>query len=169
MRRLATLFIFLLCAIQTPALAHSSAEWKARISENTVTIWVEGQDIGGIILNARAEINVTRLDRKMMDFLDRDKDVDEWVTDGLNYYYSNRKDIASRVKKKELFVVRCRANKFFEFEPGKLVINGHSLQKEDVLTNDIYWEKELAPDGEFAITVVAPPTARGQKFKVSYD
>ncbi|GHV44137.1 hypothetical protein FACS1894204_00760 [Synergistales bacterium] len=170
MRRLfviAAFFIF--CAYQAAFAAQTSAEWEKRIAANTATLWIEGQDLGGIILNARAEINVTRLDRKMADLLDQDREVGEWVTNGLNYYYSNRKDIKSRIKNHEVFVVSCRANKFFEFDTEKLVINGYALQKEDVVTNAIYWESELSPGDEFTIAVLAPALKKGQKIEVSYD
>ncbi|GHS85960.1 hypothetical protein AGMMS49957_03160 [Synergistales bacterium] len=171
MRRPLAVFAFfvIFCALAVPCHAHSSAEWEKRLADSTATIWVEGQDLGGIILNARAEINVTRLDRKMADFLNQDRDVDEWVVEGLNYYYSNRKDVKARVKNNEVFVVRCRANKFFEFAPEKLVINGRALRKEDVLTNAIYWESEMNAGDEFIITVLAPATPRGQKTEASYD
>lgn len=167
MLAIAAFFIF--CTSLTACAARTSAEWDKRLSANTVTLWVEGQDLGGIILNARAEINVTRIDRKMSDLLNRDRDVDEWVTESLNYYYSNRKDVKARVKKNEVFAVRCRANKFFEFDPTKLVINGYALQKEDVLTSDIYWESEMGSGDEFVIAVLAPALKKGQKIEVSYD
>ena len=48
----------LLCA---PAWAHTSKAWQKTLDARTVRIWIDAQFLDDIVLNARAELNVTWL------------------------------------------------------------------------------------------------------------
>ena len=159
----------LLSILPCAAAAHSSKEWRERLGARTATLWIEGQDIGGIILNARAELNVTWIERGLLRYLENDRDVDEWLTEGLNCYFSNRKDTQTKLKKRDAFALRYRAIKYWDFDPTKLVINGYAVTKDDILTRKEYWESgELSPGVTGALTVCAPSLKPGQTIELRY-
>ncbi|MDR2174617.1 MAG: hypothetical protein LBO82_01605 [Synergistaceae bacterium] len=163
------LFLPALLPVLPRAEAHNSREWQKRLDARTATLWIEGQDIGGVILNARAELNVTWADRGLLRHLESDRDVDEWLTEGLNYYFSNRKETRAKLKKRDAFVLRYRAVKYWDFDPTKLVIGGYAVTKDDILTKKEYWESgELPPGVTGFLTVCAPSLKPGQTVELSY-
>jgi hypothetical protein len=152
------------------AAAHSSKEWQKLLDARTATLWIEGQDIGGVILNARAELNVTWAERGLLRRLENDKDVEEWLTEGLNYYYSSRKETRAKLKKRDIFVLRYRSIKYWDFDPAKLVIGGYAITKDDILTRKEYWESgELPPGVTGFLTVCAPALKPGQTIELRYE
>jgi hypothetical protein len=160
----------ILSILQGAAAAHSSKEWQKRLDARTATLWIEGLDVGGVILNARAELNVTWAERGLLRYLENDRDVDEWLMEGLNYYFSNRKDTRAKLKKRDAFVLRYRAVKYWDFDPTRLVINGRAVTKDDILTRNEYWESgELPPGVTGALTVCAPSLKPGQTIELSYE
>ena len=78
-----SLACLLLCA---PAWGHASKEWKKILEARTIRLWIDAQLLDDIILNARAELNVTWLPRTLRKRLERDRDVHEWVVKGLGCY-----------------------------------------------------------------------------------
>lgn len=171
-RRFAVLCLLLAILPMLPrsAAARSSREWQKRLDARTATLWVEGQDLGGIVLNARAELNVTWLERGLLRHLENDRDVDEWLMTGLNYYYSNRRETRAKLAKRDVFVLRYRAVKYWDFDPTKLVVNGYAVTKDDILTRREYWEDgELPPGVTGFLTVCAPPLKPGQTVELRYE
>lgn len=163
----ALFFLFVICS---GAAAHSSRAWQERLDARTATLWVEGQDLGGVILNARAELNVTRLEESLKDYLEKDRDVDEWVVLNLNYYSSNRKDKRTKMKGRDVFVVNYRAIKYWNFDPTKLQINGRAITSEDILTRSEYWDSgELAPGTVGTLAVSAPSAKPKEKVELVYE
>jgi hypothetical protein len=163
------LFLSFTLLLPNAAAAHSSKAWLERLDARTATLWIEGQDIGGIILNARAELNVTWLERSLLRHLENDRDVDEWVIEGLNYYYSNRKETRAKLKKRDVFVLKYRTIKYWDFDPEKLVINGYAVTKDDILTRKEYWESgELSPGVTGVLAICAPSLKPGQALELHY-
>jgi hypothetical protein len=161
-----------LSVLPCAAAARSSKEWLARLDARTATLWIEGQDIGGIILNARAELSVTRLERGLLRHLEKDRNADEWLTAGLGYYYSNRRETRAKLEKRDIFVLRYRAVKYWDFDPEKLVINGYAVTKDDILTRKEYWENgalELPPGAAGFLTVCAPSLEPGRTVELHYE
>jgi hypothetical protein len=160
-------FIVVLCA---DAEAHSSKAWEKRLNERTATLWVDAQTLGDdIVLNARGKLDVTRVERGLGRYLDTDRDVEEWLVNGLNYYSSNRKDTRAKVKGRDVFVLNYRAVKFWNFDPAKLVIGEYMVTPEDILTKKEYWERELSPGDTGTVAVAAPPLEPGQKVELRYE
>ena len=150
--------------------AYNSKAWQELLSARTATLWVEGQSLGdGVILNARGELNVTWLERGLSRILSTDKDVDEWIVNGLNYYFSNRKETRAKLKRRDVFVLNYRAIKNWSFNPAKLVVNGYTITLEDILTRKIYWEGELTPGSVGTVAVVAPSLKPGQTVELRYE
>jgi hypothetical protein len=160
----------LLSVLPVAAAAHNSKAWQERLDARTATLWIEGLDIGGVILNARAELNVTWADRGLLRHLENDREVDEWLTEGLNYYFSSRKETRAKLKGRDAFVLRYRAVKHWDFDPTKLVINGYALAESDILTKKEYWESgELPPGVTGTLTVCGPSLKPGQTLELSYE
>ena len=150
------LLIFSIVTLCADAEAHSSKAWEKRLNERTVTLWVDAQMLGDLVLNARGELNVTRVERGLTRYLDTDRDVEEWLVNALNYYSSNRKDTRAKVKGRDVFVLNYRAVKFWNFDPTKLVIGEYSVSQEDVLTKKEYWESALSPGNTGTVSISAP-------------
>jgi hypothetical protein len=169
--RLALLLVFSFIFFMAPrAEAYRSKEWDKRLNERTATLWIDAQMLGeDIVLNARGELNVTRVERGLTQYLSTDRDVDEWLINGLNYYSSNRKDIRAKVKGRDVFVLNYRAVKFWNFDPAKLVIGQYAVSPEDVLTRKEYWESALSPGNRGTVVVAAPPLKPGQKVELRYE
>ena len=167
-RCILTFLILLLCF--SVAWAHNSKEWKERIDARTITLWVEGQDIGGIVLNARGELNVTWVERNLSRRLDQDRDVEEWLINGINYYSSNRKEIRAKLKKRDVFVLNYRAVKNWNFDPAKLVIGKYAILPDDILTKKEYWESDDLPSGTVGtVAICAPSLKPGEKIEIRYE
>ena len=152
------------------AEAHSSKAWEKRLNDRTATLWIDAQTLGDdIVLNARGELNVTRVERGLTQYLNADRDVEEWLVNGLNYYSSNRQDTRAKVKKRDVFVLNYRAVKFWNFDPAKLVIGEYSVSPEDVLTRKEYWESALSPGDRGTVAIAAPSLKPGQKVELRYE
>ena len=152
------------------AHAYNSKAWKERLSARTATLWIEGEPLGdGIVLNARGELNVTWLESGLARILDTDNYVDEWVLNGLNYYFSNRKETRDKMKGRDVLALRYRAIKNWSFDPEKLTINDYAITSENILTKKEYWESELV-QGYVGMVVVATPSLKpGQTMKLRYE
>ena len=98
----------LLCA---PAWGRASGEWKKALEARTVQLWIDAQLLDDIVLNARAELNVTWLPRPLRKRLERDRDVHEWVVKGLGYYYPANKEAERRMKGRDILALNYRAVK----------------------------------------------------------
>ena len=152
------------------AHAYNSKAWRERLAARTATLWIEGQPLGdGLVLNARAELNVTWLERGLSQILSSDNDVDEWVVNGLNYYFSNRKEIRDKLKGRDVFALNYKAIKNWSFDPLKLTVNGHEITPDDVLTRKEYWESELVPGSVGTVVVAAPALKPGQTVEFRYN
>ena len=161
--------ILLLAALSACAWAHASKAWQARLDARTAKLWFEGQDLDGIILNARGELNVTWLERRLVDFLDRDRDVHEWVVSNLGYYSSNRKENRDKLKGRDLYVLNYRAVKNWNFDPTLLRIGDYAVTADDILTKWDYQEVGELPPGLTGILAIAGPSLkRGQKIEIRY-
>ena len=160
--------LFLSCS--RIAEAYNSKAWRERLDARTVTLWVEGQMLGdNVVLYSRGRLDVTWLERGLVHRLEEDRDVEEWLLNGLNYYSSNRKDTQAKVRRRDVFVLNYKASKHWDFTPTKLVIGGYRIISDDILTKKEYWDDYLAPGDEGSVAVVAPPLKPGQKVEIQYE
>ena len=161
--------LFILGA-RRPVEAYGSKAWRERVSERTVTLWVEGQPlVDGIVLNARGELNVTWLERGLNRILNTDEDAPGWVKDNLNHYFSNRRETRAKMRNRDVFVLSYRAIKNWSFDPAKLEINGYAVTRDDILTHRVYWESELTPGSDGMVAVAAPSLKPGETVELRYE
>lgn len=168
-----TLILFLVSlfvsAASSVTYAHNSKAWQERLGRHTAKLWIEGQDIGGIILNARAELNITWLPRSTGRYLDKDRDVDEWVIQSLSYYSSRRPVVQSQLKKRDILVLNYRAIKNWTIDPTQFSINGRFVSPDEILTPKTEWEgTSLEPGSTGRIVLAVPPLKAGQKIEFRY-
>lgn len=163
------LLLLSLCAFA--AEAHNSKAWQARIDARTATLWVEGQPLGdGIILNARAELSATWLERGLVHELDRDRDVDEWVVTNLSWYSSSRKENQAKIKGRDVLVLNFRAVKYWTFDPARLTVDGKAVTPDDILTKAEYRNMEdLSPGMMGSVAVAISPLKPGRTVEFRYD
>ncbi|MDR3265409.1 MAG: hypothetical protein LBT15_05290 [Synergistaceae bacterium] len=173
-QRRVTLFLCLtLCSLAFCATAAASAiseAWRTRLEARTATLWIEGQNLGdNLILNARAKLNVTWLERRLSRELETDRDVDEWVVTNLGYYFSSRKETRAKLKGRDILVLNYRAIKRWDFDPTKLVVDGRAITADDILTKNEYWDDgELPPDTEGTHAVCVPALKPGRTVEIRY-
>jgi hypothetical protein len=168
--RCAAVLLLFLSIWACAAWAHSSKAWKERLDARTATLWIEGQDIGGLILNARAELSVTWIPRDLFRHLEKDRDVEEWLTDGVGYYFSTRKDVRAKLKGRDAFALRYRAIKRWDFDPTKLAVDGYTIAEDDILTRKEYWESGELPPGTAGVVIVCVPSPKpGQTLELRYE
>jgi hypothetical protein len=176
---LVVLGIFVSVSVNVPgAEARSSAAWKERLDARTTTLWIKGQALGdSIVLNARGELEITWVGRDLIRHLERDRDVEEWLTSALGYYFSSRKDRRTTIKGRDVFVLNYRAVKYWDFDPTRLVVGGYVLTSDDILMKKEYWQiGELSPGYVGTLAVVAPSLNSGksalkpgQKIELRYE
>ncbi|MDR3231851.1 MAG: hypothetical protein LBT65_10465 [Synergistaceae bacterium] len=165
------LCVTVFCLTATGARAEMVSEaWQRRLDARTATLWIEGQSLGdNLILNARAELRVTWLERRLSRELNTDRNVDEWVITNLGYYFSNRKETLEKLKGRDILVLNYRAIKRWDFDPTKLVVDGYAVTADDILTKSEYWEAgELPPETEGLIAVRVPALKPGRAVEIRY-
>ena len=165
-----TLLSALLFVSDDRAHARNSRAWEERLAARTATLWIEGQPLGdGIILNSRGELSVTWLESGLSRFLSDENEVDEWVLNGLNYYFSRSRETRAKLRGRDVFVLNYRAIKNWSFDPAKLMINGYAVTPDDILTGRGYWESELTPGDTGTVEVAAPSLRPGQTVELRYE
>ncbi|MDR2137468.1 MAG: hypothetical protein LBO68_04185 [Synergistaceae bacterium] len=167
---LAVLWIFLILGVVSSVEARSSAAWRERLEARTATLWIDGQALEGIVLNARGELNVTWVGRDLIRPLDQDRDVEEWLVSALGYYFSNRKDTRAKVKGRDVFVLNYRAVKYWNFDATRLVVDGYAITPDDILTKKEYWQDGELPPGYMGTVAVAAPSPKpGRKIELRFE
>jgi hypothetical protein len=173
MKNIKLLLVVSLCLLLSVfgAEAYSSKTWQTRLAARTVTLWIEGERLGeNLVLNSRAELNVTWLDRSLTRTLEGDRDVEDWVPTNLSYYFSHRKDTRAKLKGRDVLVLNYRAVKYWIFDPTKLVVGGYAIVSDDILTRSEYWENgELPPGTTGTLAVCVPALKPGQTVEIRYE
>lgn len=160
-----SLFFILLCA---PAWGHASGEWKKTLEARTARLWIDAQLLDDIILNARAELNVTWLPRTLRRRLERDRDVHEWVVTGLGYYYPADREAERRMKGRDVLALNYRAVKNWDFDPMQLTVGGYRVTPEDLLGHrDLRVTGELSPGTEGTLFLCVPAIKPGSRVEIA--
>ena len=160
-----SLFFILFSA---PAWGHASKEWKRILDARTVRIWIDAQLLDDIVLNARAELNVTWLPRSLQKRLEKDRDVPEWVVAGLNFYYSTNEETRQRMKGRDVLALNYRAVKNWDFDPTQMVVGNHRVAPEDLLGHkDLRVTGELPPGTEGTLFLSVPALKPGSRVEVA--
>lgn len=155
----------LLCA---PAWGRASGEWEKALEARTVQLWIDAQLLDDIVLNARAELNVTWLPRTLRKRLERDRDVHEWVVKGLGCYYPADKEAERRMKGRDILALNYRAVKNWDFDPTRLTVGGYRVTPEDLLGHrDLRVTGELPPGTEGTLFLCVPALKPGSRVEIT--
>ncbi|MBQ9564769.1 MAG: hypothetical protein IJU98_04200 [Synergistaceae bacterium] len=131
--RLFTGLMFLLL-LAVPAFA-VSPDWRKALDARTALIWVDGQVLGTMVLNARASLFVTWLPRSLLDRLYQDREVDEWVVKGVSFYSSLDEKTRAKMKGRDILALNYSTRKSWTFDPTELVIGDYRVSPDDILGN----------------------------------
>ena len=161
--------VLLFCGIllQTPAWGHASKGWKKALDDRTVQVWIDAQRLDDIVLNARAELNVTWLPQSLRKRLDRDRDVHDWVEKGLSFYYSANEETRRRMKGRDILALNYRAVKNWTFDPTRLTVGGYAVTSEDLLGHrDLRITGDLAPGTAGTLYLCVPALKPKSKVEI---
>ncbi|NLL36985.1 MAG: hypothetical protein GX256_05630 [Fretibacterium sp.] len=151
-----------------PVWAHASKSWRALLDSHTAKMWVDAQVLGDLVLNARAEMDVTWLPSSLRKKLEKDRDVYDWVSNSLGYYFDSHSKSKGRLKGHDVFVLRYRAVKNWTFDPTQLVIGGHQVTSEDILTDKAFHVIGDLPTGTTGILALRAPSLKpGSRINIS--
>jgi len=160
-----------------------SDTWRKLIAPRSSSIFTESIDLGGIRIGGRGKIMFTWLDRSLLRTLEKNRDVDNSIIDGLAYYYSSNKQEVRLVKNRDIFLLSYQAIKRWNFRIEDIVINGYRLTMDDILTHPYYRVLgEIAPLREreriaieedeeiddYQLYVAVPSMPRKGMVKISY-
>lgn len=165
-RRIAALSLLclLLCA---PAWAYTSKEWQKTLDARTVRIWIDAQLLDDIVLNARAELNVTWLPRSLQKRLEKDRDIPEWVVKGLGFYHSTNEETRQRMKGRDILALNYRAVKNWDFDPTQMAVGNRRVAPEDLLGHkDLRVTGELLPGTEGTLFLSVPALKPGSRVEI---
>lgn len=141
-------FVLLTSAI--PAISSDSLE-KAE-EKRSVILWVEGKQMGDMVVNARAQMYFCLLDSTMCSLIAKDPSE---VSDDMAEAAQFRDRAASQ--KSQLFLLRYRALKRWDFDPTNIVINGWKVDKKHIYTNyALAAIGEIPPSIQSAIALGVP-------------
>jgi hypothetical protein len=180
-------FIFLIVFslfsfVVTEAAESMSNSWRGLLEKRSTSIFTESIDLGDLRVGGRGKIMFVWLDRSLIRVLEKDANVDDSIADGLDYYFSSKKEVANLVKKRDVFLLSYHAIKRWDFKIEEIVINGYRLTVDDILTAPYYRVLgELPPrknlerlvDAEeylddYKLHVAVPPMPKSGKVKLSY-
>ncbi len=137
------------------------------LSERTTTVWIEGEQLGDMIIGARALMEFIYVDAALSRVaVENGPDVPEWLTWHAKHFGTRE------TRKKALLIVRFEARKRWTFEPMQIRVNGRSLEEADILSKkDFIPTGELPPgsSGSFAICIPASKLDDGKgRMQVRY-
>lgn len=113
-------------------------EVETLLSGRTTTVWIEGEQLGDMIIGARALMEFIYVDAALSRIaVENGPDVPEWLTWHAKHFGTRE------TRKKALLIVRFEARKRWTFEPMHIRVNGRSLEEADILS-----KKEFIPTGE---------------------
>ena len=176
------LSFFTFAFVGTANAEYMSNAWRGLLEKRTTMIFTESIDLGGLRVGGRGKIMFVWLDRSLNRVLQKDEDVDDSITNGLSFYFNKKKEVASLVKNRDVFLLSYHAIKRWDFKIEEIVINGYRLTVDDILTTSYYRVLgELPPkrdleklvEGEeylddYQLHVAVPSMPKSGKVKISY-
>ena len=129
-------FLFLL-SIDKVGTANAESrqdDWRELLARRSSSIFTESLNLGGILVGGRGRIQFTWLDRSLLQTLERNRNVHESVIDGLSYYQSNNRETTRLLRDRDIFLLSYQAIRRWDFNIEEIVINGHRLTADDILT-----------------------------------
>lgn len=144
-QRVVLSFLFLLCFFFVSFVPEVSAgELDELLDKRTSVIWIEGQQLGDMVLGARAQIAFIYIDRRIHDRIKGDQNAPKWLSWHSQHFHEARKN------RKVLFIGRIKTVKHWDFDLSSIKLGDYVPAEEDVLTR-----KAFRPDGELAPDTMA--------------
>lgn len=162
---LAALFLVLPGAFASYDDPASAAMVADLIDERQTDIWVEGEQLGGMVLGARGAIQIIYVDEAMARAIRSDVSVPTWAFDMAQYYG------ADTVRKKKLFIAHVDVYKPWDFDPANVFVGDYNLNKEDILSPSMtnpFGPLASKTEGYFAFVVPASELKAGEEIKIGY-
>ncbi len=119
------------------AWASPSKTLDQLLDERTANVWIDGQQLGDLVLGARARLTFVYVDRALSAAARQDPAAPEWLV------WHSRHLGEKYLKGKALFILRFETFTPWELLPENLFVETYSLVSEDLLTR-----KEYTPSGE---------------------
>ena len=129
-----TVSLFFFVCSDAANAAFMSKAWENLLEKRSSSIITESIELEGLRIGGRGRITFTWLDRSLMRILQNDNYVDESISNGLSYYYSNKKEVKNFIKNRDIFLLSYQAIKRWDFKIEEIVINGYRLSVDDILT-----------------------------------
>nr|MBQ6739886.1 hypothetical protein [Synergistaceae bacterium] len=156
MKKFLLSFILVLFAVSFAFAADDLSSWKKIIKDRTCVLWADAQLLDDIVLNARGNASITWLPRALLRTFEKNKEADEWVVRGLNFYYSNSNK--KKLNGRDVVAINYKAVKTWNFNINNFKFGDYSVSSEDILSNkNEYIEGELN-SGFQAVVYLAVPS-----------
>jgi hypothetical protein len=122
------------------------------VEERSANVWVEGQDLGGMIVGARGQMPFVYVDNVLSRASGGESEAPDWLKWHVQHFLSNA------AKGKNLFICRYRALIPWTFEPEQIFVGTYAVQWKYILTRkDFFPHGEIPSDtvGVFAFVVLS--------------
>ncbi len=157
-------FISVLCFSCSSGVFASSYDDLAK--DRIVTLWVEGQVLGEMVIGARSQLVFVYMDRKACDAARSERGkLPDWLTWNLQY------EAVAAKEKKALFLIRYRTLKNWDFIISQLSVGGYVLSEKDILTRSDFTQLGPIPsdtEGTLAIAVPLSKLKPGNTISIAY-
>jgi hypothetical protein len=135
------------------------------VEERSANVWVEGQDLGGMIVGARGQMTFVYVDNVLSRASGGESEAPEWLKWHVQHFLSDA------VKGKILFICRYRALIPWTFDPEQIFVGNYAVQWKDILTRkDFFPHGEISSDtaGVFAFVVPSEEIVPGKEIRLGY-
>ncbi len=107
-------------------------------------------------MNARGNASITWLPRALLRTFEKNKEADEWVVRGLNFYYSgaNKKKLNGR----DVVAINYKAVKTWNFNINNFKFENYNISSDDILSNKNEYITGELNSGFQAVVYLAVPS-----------
>ncbi len=156
--------VCLLLLLVTEAIARALS-MEELVEERSANVWVEGKELGGMIIGARGQMTFVYVDNVLSRASGGESEAPDWLKWHAQHFLSEA------AKGKRLFICRYRALIPWTFDPEKIFVGNHALQWKDILTRkDFFPHGEMPSDttGVFAFVVPPEEIVPGKEIRLGY-
>ncbi|MBQ3626569.1 MAG: hypothetical protein II948_07500 [Synergistaceae bacterium] len=155
MKKFLLSFILVLFAVNF-AFADGINDWKKIIKDRTCVLWADAQLLDDIVLNARGNASITWLPRALLRTFEKNKEADEWVVRGLNFYYSNSNK--KKLNGRDVVAINYKAVKTWNFNINNFKFENYNISSDDILSNKNEYITGELNSGFQAVVYLAVPS-----------
>jgi hypothetical protein len=129
----------------------SAGELDELLDKRTSVIWIEGQQLGDMVIGARAQIAFIYIDRKIHDSIKGNTDAPKWLSWHSQHFHEARKN------RKALFIGRIKTVKRWNFDLSSIQLGDYVPAEEDIVTRKAFRpDGELPPDTAASFALMVP-------------